>query len=997
MKEDIAMRKYRFRALSLAALLWLSAAAAFAQGAGTQGNIFGTVTDEQGEALPGATVKLTGIGAPQTFMSDARGGFRFLGLAPGSYRVEVQLEGFSPLEYPNVVVNANKNTDLEISLSAAVEDVITVTAESPLLDERRITAGTAVTSLELEKIPSARDPWSLLSQTPGVQVDRINVGGNESGQQSVFVSAGSTSDDVTWAVDGVNITDMSSISSPAYFDFDAFEEVQFFTGGSDVTKESSGVTVNVVTKRGTNEWRGSGRYMLTDGDWQSDPNVSDSDAGVTPGGTRQNLANYSPNRISEVEEYGVELGGPVVKDRLWIWGAYGTSDPIDNIVGGGQHDATILENQNLKLNAQIAATNSATAQYSTNDKLKNGRGAGATRAPETTTDQAGEGGDPTTIYKLEDTHIFNSNFYLTGLYSFVDGGFQLVPKGGVAADVWQTEDGVYRGSYYWLFNSRDVEQIKADASAFFNTGAASHELKFGASTRTSETSSDFGYAGNFWVYDCAVFGCTAGAPASTRGVDIKRDAASKDEAEYQAFWLQDTLTFGNLTANVGLRYETATGKVLPSSVPAVTRGGITFLGGVNSPGIEPGVEFETLMPRFGVTYALGGDRRTLLRASLSRFSEQFVTTNYTRLSSTGATGRLRCEFQDTNGNFIVDPGEASSIGTGPNPSCTPISYNPSNPGNFRTPSLTDTGLSPALTDELLLGVEHALAPEFVISAGVLYRLVTDIAELRPLVREAGVLRVAQRGDYIQETTVVNGQAVTSFRRRPGVTNGGGALLTNGDREQEAFGLTFGFNKRLSNRWLARGHFQYTDWTWKVPGSYFDHVDPTNFGDGARQPTNFLDPYGDRDGDAVAERSGGSGSKTGVWLNAKWSASVTGLYQVAPEQPWGFNLGGALNARQGYPNPLFASVGGGDGATRSVQLSNHIDDERNDDVYTVDVRLDKEFTFNRFGLTVSADVFNLFNDGTVLQRQRNQTSSNANFILETVSPRVARVGVRFNIN
>ena len=113
------------------------------------------------------------------------------------------------------------------------------TTESPLIDERKITTGASISNLELEKIPSARDPWALLSQTPGVQTDRINVGGNESGQQSVFVAPGAGSDEVTWAVDGVNITDMSSLSSPSYFDFDAFEEVQFTTGGSDVSLESS--------------------------------------------------------------------------------------------------------------------------------------------------------------------------------------------------------------------------------------------------------------------------------------------------------------------------------------------------------------------------------------------------------------------------------------------------------------------------------------------------------------------------------------------------------------------------------------------------------------------------------------------------------------------------------------------------------------------------------------------------------------------------------------
>ena len=252
------MRYTRTPATWLVAMAILFAsAAAFAQS--TTGNIFGSVADDQGAPLPGVTVNLTGVGAPQTAVTDGQGQFRFPALAIGLYKVESTLEGFSTIEYPNISVSANKNTSIQLVMNAAITDVITVTTETPLLDSRKITSGASISNLELEKIPTARDPWALLSQTPGVQTDRINVGGNESGQQSIFVAPGAGSDEVTWAVDGVNITDMSSLSSPSYFDFDAFEEVQFTTGGSDTSLESSGVTVNIVTKRGGNEWRGSAR------------------------------------------------------------------------------------------------------------------------------------------------------------------------------------------------------------------------------------------------------------------------------------------------------------------------------------------------------------------------------------------------------------------------------------------------------------------------------------------------------------------------------------------------------------------------------------------------------------------------------------------------------------------------------------------------------------------------------------------------------------------
>src|SRR6478672_10836216 len=131
------------------------------------GNLYGTVSDQSGSALPGVTVTLSGQGAPQVQVSNAQGQFRFLTLSPGTYDLKSELEGFSTIDYPNIVINVGRNTTIEVKLSPAVEDVITVTAESPLLDERRISTGATVSQTELEKIPTARDPWAVLQSTPG--------------------------------------------------------------------------------------------------------------------------------------------------------------------------------------------------------------------------------------------------------------------------------------------------------------------------------------------------------------------------------------------------------------------------------------------------------------------------------------------------------------------------------------------------------------------------------------------------------------------------------------------------------------------------------------------------------------------------------------------------------------------------------------------------------------------------------------------------------------
>src|SRR5258708_3030043 len=168
-------------------------------------------------------------------------------------------------------------------MNSAVEDVITGTSESPLLDERSIRTGNTVSQNELARIPTARDPWTILQSTPGVLLDRVNVGGNESGQQSLYTGPGSMAANSIWSVDGVVITDMAALgATPSYFDFAAFEEMQIWTGGSDATIATGGVVLNLVTKRGTNEYRGSARYLQAPGSTESDTSFSASKLPVNP-------------------------------------------------------------------------------------------------------------------------------------------------------------------------------------------------------------------------------------------------------------------------------------------------------------------------------------------------------------------------------------------------------------------------------------------------------------------------------------------------------------------------------------------------------------------------------------------------------------------------------------------------------------------------------------------------------------------------------------------
>jgi hypothetical protein len=991
------------RIVTVAALLLLVAGGtAFAQL--QTGNLYGTVTDDKGAALPGVTVTTTGGGAPQVQVTNAQGQFRFLGLAPGSYQLKAELEGFSTIDYPNIVINIGRNTQIEVKLSAAVEDVITVTAESPLLDERRISTGATVSQTELEKIPTSRDPWSILQSTPGVLTDRINVGGNESGQQSQYVGPGSGGDQAVWSVDGVVITDMAALgSSPAYYDFDSFEEMQVTTGGSDSTIATGGVVLNMVTKRGTNEWRGTGRFYDTDQKYQSDLNFSASQLAkpYSGNGNRTQTSFNQGNRIVSVKDYGAEVGGPIVKDRLWIWGSYGRQK-VDLLTIADVSDKTDLKTKNAKLNAQIAPSNSATAFVLDSDKVKIGRNAGPTRPQATTWDQGKFGPSPT-AWKVEDTHIFSSNFYLTGLYSKVNGGFQLAPEGGLDATPYIDGGGVWHNTFLLNTTLRPQTQYKADASNFFNTGSLSHELKFGGAYRDATVTSLTRWGGAGIVFDeAAFFGVLD--PTLPNALVVARDAGPSIKQTYKNVYAQDTLTSGNLTVNLGLRYDVQGGDnlarsqrasiLLPNVLPAVS---------VSKQDI--GFEWKSITPRLGITYALGAERKTLLRASYSRFADQLGTGTGSFLNPLTANGYAY--FYTTNtGQPNVTVGQI--IGDPTTPNFYSGNVNPFTGGLLQSNAL-DPNLDAPSTDELLLGIEHALLPEFVVGVNLTYRKITDILTSDLLVFDGDAFsatninrtgRVATASDFIRCGTagapaclsgsLPNGQTYANlpfYVLKPGVSTRNGGFLRNSGDEQEYKGAAVTFNKRLANRWMLRGNVSYSDWTWSK-------LDPSAHPD----PTLFLGG-GSREGDAVLQGSGtGSGSKGGIYINSKWSYSVNGLYQIAPDRPWGFNVAANLNGRQGYPIPYFRRVtlpANHNGATDNVQLTSRPDSVRLDDIHIFDARVEKEFSFSDFGLTLGVDCFNVLNEGYVLQRNHRQQQTSSDFVREITSPRVFRFGARLS--
>ena len=241
--------------LLIAGVLALTAGPAFAQ---ANGSIFGKVSDSSGGVLPGVTVTVSGatLQSPLVTTTQASGAYQFPLVPIGTYTVTFELASFKKATRQNVVIETGFNAEINQQLEVGqLSEEMTVTAATPVVDTKKTTTGATFSKDVLENIPTARDPWQIINMAPAVQAG-LNVGGSASGQQ-VGLEIYGTGSNVQWNLEGGSITDLSSNSSPSYFNFDSFEQIQVVTGGGDVSVQSSGLSINLVTKSGSNVFKGS--------------------------------------------------------------------------------------------------------------------------------------------------------------------------------------------------------------------------------------------------------------------------------------------------------------------------------------------------------------------------------------------------------------------------------------------------------------------------------------------------------------------------------------------------------------------------------------------------------------------------------------------------------------------------------------------------------------------------------------------------------------------
>jgi hypothetical protein len=298
----------------LAALCLLLTAGLVGAQETTTGSIAGRVTDAQGLAVPGATVTVITPQGPKAFTTDSGGVFFAPFLTPGTYEVKVELQGFRSLDRQNIDVRLGQRVELTLPLQVGtLTDSVNVSGAAPVVDRSSTTTGAVLDSDMLQRIPVGRRFSESLYLAPGVS------SGGQVGDANPSMSGGSGLEN-QYVVDGVNITNagygglgsysivFGSLGNGVPSDF--IKETQVKTGGYQAEfGQSTGGVVNVITKSGTNTLRGSAFGYV-----RPESLESSYDQVTTVNGT----VNVTDTRVSDA---GIEAGGAVVQNRLFVFGA----------------------------------------------------------------------------------------------------------------------------------------------------------------------------------------------------------------------------------------------------------------------------------------------------------------------------------------------------------------------------------------------------------------------------------------------------------------------------------------------------------------------------------------------------------------------------------------------------------------------------------------------------------------------------------------------------
>jgi hypothetical protein len=685
----------------LVVLFVLAFAVASLAVAGTTGRLTGTVRDDQGQPLPGATVTIsspTEIGGAKVEVSDADGNFAFPALSPGYYSVKIELSGFVAQERNEVQVRLDGNTELNVTMPMGkFAEEVTVVAETPVVDPTQVSTSQTFTPDFLKGVAVAsgrRSYQSVLSMAPGV------VG---SGNPNVY---GSSSGENVYLIDGLNTTDPVTATFGTNFTFDAIQEISFQTGGYEAEYgQAIGGVINVVTKSGGNDFSGSLDIRYRDSNFYQNGDHFNRDT--------------NPVKFTNP---GATLGGPILRDRLWFFAAYEFTDsqatPNDSPTTRKFKSDYYLG----KLTWQASPAWRLTAKLSGDPTNIDNVDSSYLIMPEATTFQK-QGGD---ITQGDVSGVLGQNLLLNFGIGITHGPLDAYPQSGdfTTLQHYNAITGISSGNASNAqYSKRDRDEYKGSLTWFVDNLAGSHEFKFGVEynklnfwSHSYTPSENNGYyydvTSDYWYGE----GGDTGIPYAM--ITATDPGPAADTGNLQTGFLQDAWKVTpNITLKLGVRYDQSTFD--------------------NDAGAQV-AKLDMLQPRVGLAWDINGDAKNVVKASWGRFMHPSATTvpsyTNTHLSTTRqyfscSTARGFSTPEQCQAYVAARAGAGYVYTAGPSDHYDPNGWYSRPSLVFGSdPSVVASDLSATYADEWVLGFERELFNRTSIELSYIDKKTTDIID-----------------------------------------------------------------------------------------------------------------------------------------------------------------------------------------------------------------------------------------------------------------------------
>ena len=913
------------------------------------GSILVRITDEQAAVMPGATVTISSpilVAGQITGVTDSTGAYRFPSLPPGEYTLRTELAGFQANVREGIVVRVGQTTSLDLSLRVAgLSESVTVKGESPLVDTTRVNVGVNLDAKLLETTPGGRDIWSIVEyKVPGLVMATPDVGGNRGGLQRSISARGTGNAQNTQMLNGVNVGDPAAIGFAGYYyDPSSFSDIQVSSGAQDITVPSGGVFINMVTKSGSNRFTTEGLFTFQ-GEGTQYGNVDEELQGF---GLRKGA-----NAVDRITNLNFNVGGPLVRNKLFYFGAVNDQRTHVNVVGfpavptpGLQKEPTDITSVLGKATYQINLAHRISGEGSRQVYDKPNRGASNLNTPEATFHEH----DILAIYQGLWNWVISNQMFMDARASYNSIDFPLNLKTNQQTLLDLTNNIRTRAAANQAVMFRERYQLSANYNYFIPQWLGGrHEIRAGIDNAYTPDSVETKINDDLRLtYRSQAAGNNPAGPAQVQLFNTPLSV--KRAVQATALYVQDAYAIKRLTMTAGVRWERIEGWLPEQSNPPsrwFPEGTVLTarIGGVDTsyvvqrtfPEVREIPLWHNAGPRVSGVYDLQGDGKTALRASAARYYDQIGTGTPGGLNPNGMI-QQNYVWNDLNGDLLFQPGELGA------PSGAPTV-----PATFATLSLSrDPDIRRPYRNEWTVGVDRQLMPNFAVSLTWIQRKehdpITNIDLGIPFDYYDEVQRPDPGRDGISNTA--DDGVITVYNMKLPVLTSVTQQRNDNRVAQRYKGLELTAEKRYSNGWLLLGGY-----TWSRTEVEMTSVTSPN--------------------DAFVNAAGRPG------IDRTHNFKITGSYLL----PWDIQFGGNFRLLSGEPVTRQLQIPGlnqnptGNTTVNAEPRGNYLLPW----LPTLDLRIGKIFKVGGQQFEADMDIYNVTNANTVFSVNTNTGVTNVRF-------------------